>query len=347
MQMMQSNYFSGPRANLELSENFLPQRFAHTETRLMEQIGSPDVTPEEFESLCESKLDVFIIGVQPEVVGALESVENRCDEVRKQLDEEQAHRHRLLGINRLCELYGDKRRTPFWYWGLYIVLIIAAMAIFATNFGLIVPEREWIGLLSSPIVAAFSYFVVCEFLRRPDKDRFLRHIHWMGIWASIVMLVGFAVARALAYLLLSGSASSAAYSSGSFLNNQSSSTMDTLQMAAALVTFLAAMVTEVAFAGRLYISIAEYRAARCSREGIIAGLESVEEEIQELQDKLRRLGQELAQLRGFDEMAAAWKRAKLQELSLLFKEAQVEVRNRLMQQMTQLSTPELRELMAA
>lgn len=247
-----------------LSEDLLPQRFAPIETRLMANMRSPDIMPEEFESFCQSELDVFIMGIQPEVVGAVESVENRYDDVRQQLGEEQAQRHRLLSMSRLSQLYGNKGRAPLWYWELYMVLIIAAMAIFATNFGLIIPEREWIGLLSSPIVAAFSYFVVCEFMRRPEKDDFLRNIHWMGILASIVMLIGFAVTRALAYLILSGSASSATYSSGSFLSGQSSSAMDTIQTIAALVTFLAAMATEIAFAGRLYISIAEYHAARHS-----------------------------------------------------------------------------------
>lgn len=286
------------------------------------------------------------MGVQPEVVGAVESVELRYDAVRAQLDEAQAHRHRLMGISRLCELYADKRRAPLWYWGLYIVLILAAMAIFVTNFGLIVPEREWIGLLSSPIVAAFSYFLVCEFTRRPDKDKFLKHIHWIGLLTSILMLIGFAVTRALAYLLLSGSASSTTYSSGSFLYNQSSSTLDNVQMAVALVTFLAAMGTEIAFAGRLYISIAEYRAACYPIEKVNEGLAAVEQELQRLQDELCQLGRKLAQLRGFKEMAAAWKRAKLQELTILFKEMQVEVRNGFQQKLAQLPTSELRKLVA-
>jgi hypothetical protein len=336
-----------PEKSLEFSEELLPRQFTPIETQLLELMRSPDVELEEFEEICQRKLDFFITGVQPKVVGAVKSVENRYDDVRKQLDEEQAQKHRLLSIIRICELYGDKGRSPLWYWGLYIVLILASMAIFATNFGLIIPDREWIGLLSSPIAAAFSYFMVCEFMRRPDKDHFLKHTHWMGILASIIMLIGFAVTRALAYILLSGSASSATYSPGSFLSNQSSSAMDTIQTVAAVVTFLAAMVTEIAFAGRLYISISEYYAAQHSRERIETGLEGIEEKIQTLQNELCQLGQQLAFLRGFDAIADAWKRAKLQELALRFKEIQSEVRNELQKQVAQLPISELRKLVGA
>jgi Skp family chaperone for outer membrane proteins len=352
MQMIPKKQLSKPKESVgrtscgyTFSDDLFPRQFTIIETKLTELMRSPDVTQEEFESLCQSQMDVFIAGISSDIEGSLESVEVQYNDVRNRLNEEQAHRHQCLSISRLCN--GDKGRAPLWYyWGLYIVLILAAMAIFATNFGLIIPEREWIGLLSAPIVAAFSYFVVYEFMRRPDKDRFLRFIHWMGILASIVMLIGFAVTRALAYLLLSGSASPNYYS-GSFLYNQSSSTMDTIQMAAALATFLAAMVTEIAFAGRLSISIGEYYAARHSMESIEAGLECVEEKIQKLQDELRQLGQQLAFLRGFDAIADAWKRAKLQELVLRFKEIQSEVRNELQKQVAQLPISELRKLVGA
>ena len=329
----------------DFSENALSHRFAPTETQLREWAKSLETKLSEFQSLCQSQLDAFLKKVQPEVIGALESVQQRYDVIRHQLKEAYAHKNQLIGIRRIHERYPNSNgRPPLLYWTLYLGLIGAAMAIFMCNFQLIFPDSEWwMGAISSLIVIGPSFLLGTEYLRRHDKDRFLKLIHWVGLSASILMVIAFAVARALAYMLLNSVSS---YTTSIFANSTSSSSLDKAQMIASLVAFLAAIATEVAFGGRLAISIAEYRTAKHPIDKLNEDLVSLENEIKQLEEERELLEREIAKLQEFEPIASAWKQAQLEQLVLFFKETQAEIQKSLLQKFGNLSAGELSRLLA-
>lgn len=336
---------SKPEDRKDFSESSLSHRFAATETQLRDGAKSLETKPDEFQSLCQSQLDAFLTKVKPEVLGALESVQQRYDVIRHQLKEALAHKNQLIGLRRIHERYPNSNgRPPLLYLTLYLGLIGAAMAIFVCNFQLIFPDSEWwMGALSSLIVIGPSFLLGTEYLRRHDKDKFLKLIHWVGLSASILMVIAFAVARALAYMLLNSVSST---TTSIFSTSTSSSSLDKAQMIASLVAFLAAIATEIAFGGRLAISIADYRMAKHPIDKLNEGLMSVEIEIKQLEAERELLEREIAKLHQFETIASAWKQAQQQQLVLFFKETQADIQKSLLQKFGNLSAGELSRLLA-
>lgn len=284
----------------------LSEELVEREAEYREISSSTEVQEEEYASMVESGLDNVVESVKPRFIGLLELVREQLDVVRQRLKEAYAHLGNLEADLRK-HVTGDGSRSIIYYWILYLLVVGGNVLVFTATFSVIQPELPWwVGLFMGVVMAGPSLLIAYSYIRSPEKDRFLKYLHVVGLSAAVVAVIGAAISKTVGYHMVSS------ISTTSFLSGSSSSSwLERLHFVASTITFVALVATQEAFGGRLMILINESREDRRPYEQIREELAEAKRLVDLLESESETLGGQIAIIENFDSIAESWRKDKL------------------------------------
>lgn len=316
----------------ETIDNLLDRRFRDKENRLRKMVGST-ASVEDFKKLCENEIGLLAYVVMSELAGKFRQLKEKLTSKEDKLADLKIQRQKDAEDLHNCKKHKDGKQASIYYWIIYLLLVGAAILVFAWRFKLIMPEQHgFIGVLQAIVMAAPSFLIAYLYEKCQDKDRFLKWLHIIGLTAAVLMALSAAISGASANFLMSNATSS----SGSFLSGggaSSSSWLDMFQLISSTICFIAAIAVEITFAGRLMILINESRAAKKPIEELEGRIQETEHKISELEEESFDLTDKIGRIEPYENAIDCWRQSRLTELVISHTTAQDEAYGKAMKQL--------------
>ncbi len=315
--------------------DFLTRRFEPIEARIKQKLTFISDNVSKF---FETTLRSFIVGIEPEILGARESIEKILESKTARRDKVQRRKDDLHEERQSCKpKLGKKEKMG--YIALYLLLIFGAMVIFAYSFSFIMPEQNFFaGALSALILPGPSFMLFNMFRRAANKDRFLAILEKTGLFSCIAAIVFVGLSRVMAMLT--------AGSSGGFMTGSGGlSWFDALLPIFACVAYIAGTAAEITFGSRILIHIKPSSDSEKSAEQIDKELDKILPELKALEQECRHLAQTIAQIESFPSTAQSWADSTLAELIIWNAKAKTNARKALIRQVSDMPTVDLEALL--
>jgi len=300
-------------------EQALNQSFGPKRPELLKIAGSAEIPTPEFKSVVDSCLESVTESARQLFTGLLGLLNKRYAVSCQELAEINAHLTKLQA--ELQNTEGAGIWSIVLYLGLYIILLIGNVVVFAAAWSIIQPEMPfYVGVFQSIVMVGPSVLISYAYQRSPSKDKFLKYLHWIALSAVILAMVGVAVCKAMGYHLMS------AASSGSVLTGASTGSLDKVLLVASTVTFIAVVGSETTLGGRFAIKIYEYFQSRRPAEKTKEDIQECESRIRLLNAEVERIGGRIVLIENFDSTAEAWRKWTSHHMLVLHRALQQQLR---------------------
>jgi len=299
-------------SRFETLDRFFTRRYGPREERIKKQPSSDKKLHQQHVG---NNLKTFRDGLEPEVLGALPSVEDQLESKIKKRDRLKNREGNLLDEKKKHKKKTNKNAAKA-YIALYVALVLGSMVFYASTLPVIMPEvPTWAGIIQSLFLAAPS-FLAAEFYKRSQyKDKLLRWLIIGGLVASAGLVIFIGIARVTTYNIMSKAASS------SFLQTGAASTgLETLQATSVFLVFLFGILTEITFSSCLLIHVKQIYEEQIPTEQVEAELGEIETELRQADEDFLILSQLRAQIIKFPEISQSWCEDKKDELSIWYDE---------------------------
>lgn len=268
-----------------------------------------------FASAVLKALKSSVASVRYKLMALYQLIMEQIPVMSQELEELRAHENKLQSALRNCES-GVKKAVL--YLTLYILLLVASFLLFSVTWAVIQPELPWwLGPAQAVVMVAPSILICQAYIRSPAKDRFLRFLHIIGLVAALLTGIGVALSKAVFYTMINNASTS------SVLGTSSGSWVDTMQLVASGVTFVALVVTDAALGGRLAILVYENFEAKRPIETMKVSLEETVQKREKLEAELRELNLQREAIENFDDISEKFIDSTLEKMLLIAEIAQL------------------------
>ena len=301
----------------ETLDKLFTRRFADREEEI-KQLAGPD--KKAFQQYVGKSLKAFVDVLEPELIGALPSVEDKLESVTKIRDRLRSRRDNLRDQKAKHKKKTGKKAAKA-YIALYVVLLLGSMVFYAYTLPIIMPEvPRWAGIIQSLFLAAPS-FLAAEFHKLSQyKDKILRWLIIAGLVSSAGLVISIGIARVTANNIMSKAAS------GSFLQTgATSSGLETLLSVSVFLVFLFGILTEITFSSSILIRVKQDYEDEIPNEQVETALSAIKPELMQVMAEYLILSQLKAQIIKFPEVSQSWCEEEKDKLSNWYDKHQEEL----------------------